>query len=334
MTGKDADMVTYKIAIDVMGSDNGPEVLVEGAVKALEQNADLGIVLFGNEAAIRAKLDAMTYDASRVEIVGADEVVTNYDNPMEAIFYKRESSLVKALSALGEREDLVGLINAGSTGALLAGSLRYVPAKELKRPALAAILPAEAGGFTCLVDTGANIDCNASQLVDFAHMGSDFMKEFYRIENPRVGLLSNGSEETKGNRLVKETHALLKQEPDLNFVGNIEGNRALSGDCDVLVADGFAGNQIFKSSEGIARRIITDIVKYAKKTGSPEIMKLVGHLMGIYDFSALGGGIVLGAGKPIIKARGSATAESITNTSAMLLNMVKNQDLFYGKDYR
>ncbi|MBQ9780098.1 MAG: phosphate acyltransferase PlsX [Clostridia bacterium] len=327
-------MNTFKIAIDVMGSDNGPEMLIRGAVKALENHEDLSIVLFGDEEIIHRTLEASECDVSRIEVVHASDVITNYDNPMEAIFRKTDASLVKALRALGEREDLVGLINAGSTGALLAGALRYVPAKVLKRPALAALLPAEQGGFTCLVDTGANIDCNAYQLVDFAHMGSDFMKEFYNIKAPRIGLLSNGTEETKGNKLVKETHALLKQETDLNFIGNIEGNRALSGDCDVLVADGFAGNQILKSSEGIARRIITDIVKYAKKTNNPEIMKLVGHLMGIYDFSALGGGIVLGAGKPIIKARGSANADAITNTSAMLLNMVKNQDLFYGKDFR
>ena len=147
-------------------------------------------------------------------------------------------------------------------------------------------------------------------------------------------LSEDGAEETKGNKLVKETHALLKQEKGLNFVGNIEGNNALSGDCDVLVADGFAGNQVFKSAEGIARRLITDIVKYAKTTGSKEIMGLVGHLMGIYDFSALGGGIVLGAGKPIIKARGSAKPEAVVNTAAMLLNMAKNRDVFYGKDER
>jgi glycerol-3-phosphate acyltransferase PlsX len=118
---------------------------------------------------------------------------------MEAIFKKSDSSLVKALQYTGEREDILGLINAGSTGALIAGSLRYVPAKVLRRPALAAILPAEKGGFICLVDTGANIDCNARQLGDFAHMGSEFMRDYYSIENPRIGLLSNGAEETKGN---------------------------------------------------------------------------------------------------------------------------------------
>lgn len=327
-------MVEYRIAIDVMGSDNGPETLIEGAVAALNEHPELGVVLFGNADVIDKKLSELNADRERAEIVNASEVITNYDNPMEAIFKKTDSSLVKALTALSERKDIIGLINAGSTGALLAGSLRYVPAKELKRPALAAILPAENGGFTALVDTGANIDCTPSQLVDFAHMGADFMKEYYRIEAPRIGLLSNGAEETKGNRLVKAAHALLKDDKALNFIGNVEGNRALSGDCDVLVADGFAGNQIFKSSEGIARRIITDIIKYAKSTNNPEIMKLVSHLMGIYDFSALGGGIVLGAGKPIIKARGSANADSIKNTSSMLLNMAKNKDLFYGRDKR
>lgn len=322
----------FRIIIDVMGSDNGPAVLVDGAVKALGRNEDMALTLVGDEKAIREELSKLEYDKDRLEVIGTEDVITNYDTPTEAIFKKTGSSLVVALKTLAKSEDAIGMINAGNTGALLAGSLRYVPAKPLKRPALAAILPAEAGGYTCLVDTGANVDCISSQLVAFAHMGSDFMKRYYSIESPRVGLLSNGAEETKGNRLVKETHALLKAEEGLNFIGNVEGNRALSGDCDVLVADGFAGNQVFKSAEGIAKRIITDVVKYAKKSGNPEMMKLVAHLLGIYDFSALGGGIILGAGKPIIKARGSATADSITNTSEMLLNMAKNKQIYEGKE--
>jgi glycerol-3-phosphate acyltransferase PlsX len=184
------------------------------------------------------------------------------------------------------------------------------------------------------VDTGANIDCTAPMLVDFAHMGSDLMQQCYGIENPRIGLLSNGAEETKGNKLVKETHALLKADEKLNFVGNIEGTNALSGDCDVLVADGFAGNQVLKNSEGIAKRIITDIVVYAKKTQNQEIMKLVGYLMGIYDFNSLGGAQLLGVGKPIIKAHGAANADSIKNTSAIMLNVARNKAMFDGKDVR
>lgn len=323
-----------KIAIDTLGNDKGPEVIVEGAVMALQENDDLSVVLYGDQAVIEAKLAGLTYDAARLEVVHAPDAVTNYDNPMQAIFQKPDASIVKGLQELGKREDLFGLVSAGSTGALIAGALRFVPAKQLKRPALAAILPAAKGGYTCLVDTGANIDCTASQLVDFAHMGSDLMKQYYNVENPRVGLLSNGAEETKGNKLVKETHQLLKVEEGLNFVGNIEGTNALSGDCDVLVAEGFAGNQVLKNSEGIARRIITDVVVYGKKTGNPEIMKLVQYLLGVYDFNALGGAILLGVGKPVVKARGSANADSIKNTSEILLNMAQNRDIFYGKDIR
>ena len=327
-------MQKYKIAIDLGGCDNPEEILLRGAISALSEHPELEIIAFGNAEELAGVLDTLEYDKDRFELVHAPDVITNYDNPMEAIFTRPDSTLVRALSALGERDDLLGLINAGSTGALIAGSVRYVPAKERQRPALAATLPAEKGGFTCLVDTGANIDCTPAQLHAFARMGADFMKQYYSIESPRIGLLSNGSEPTKGNKLVKETHLLLKDDPELNFVGNIEGTNALSGDCDVLVADGFSGNQVFKNSEGIARRIITDIVKYAKKTGSSEIMKLVGHLMSIYDFGSLGGAVILGAGKPIIKARGNANADSIRNTASMLLNMLKNKSLFDGRDIR
>ena len=148
---------------------------------ALAENPELSVALFGDEQVIRAYLATVEHDADRIEIVHAPDAITNYDNPMEAIFKKPDSSLVKALQSLAARDDLLGLINAGSTGALIAGALRYVPAKPLRRPALAAILPAAKGGFTCLVDTGANIDCTAPMLVDFAHMGSDLMQQCYGI---------------------------------------------------------------------------------------------------------------------------------------------------------
>jgi glycerol-3-phosphate acyltransferase PlsX len=148
------------------------------------------------------------------------------------------------------------------------------------------------------------------------------------IENPRIGLLSNGAEPTKGNKLVKETHGILAEDNTLNFVGNVEGNVALSGCCDVLVCDGFAGNQVLKVTEGTATRIMTDIMKYAHKTQNPEIKKLAGHLLGIYDIAALGGGIVLGVSKPVIKARGSADERSVVSTAGMLLNMAENKSVF------
>jgi glycerol-3-phosphate acyltransferase PlsX len=189
-------------------------------------------------------------------------------------------------------------------------------------------LPAERGGFVCLVDTGATIDTTPQILHHFAKLGCEFMRDMYGIENPRVGLLSNGAEETKGNKLVKDTYPLLSGDGELNFVGNIEGSNALSGDCDVLVADGFAGNLVLKVTEGTARRIITDIVKLAKGTGHPEYMPLVGELMKKYDIASLGGGIILGAKKTVVKAHGAADEKAIMNTIGIVLNLAKNKSVF------
>ena len=317
-----------KIIVDTGGSDKGADEMIMGAALALEKNERLYIALSGDEEHIKSKIAEYGAPADRIEILAADGEVTNYDDPAEAVFKKTGSSMMTALRALGERDDLFGLITAGNTGALIAGTVRYLSGKNRVRPALSAILPSSDGSFTCLVDTGATIDCTPAMLLHFAHLGSDFMKKMYAIESPRIGLLSNGSEPTKGNKLVKETHALLAEADDLNFVGNVEGNKALSGCCDVLVCDGFAGNQVLKVSEGMAMRMMTDIVKYAKRTGSEEVMKLFGHLMSVYDLSSLGGGIILGPEKTVIKTRGSAEAAAIVSTSQILLNMADNKSVF------
>jgi glycerol-3-phosphate acyltransferase PlsX len=206
--------------------------------------------------------------------------------------------------------------------------MRYLSSKNRVRPALAAVLPTENNDFTCLVDTGATIDCPATTLLHFARLGTDFMKRLYGKESPRVGLLSNGAEPTKGNKVVKEAHALLDAAIDINFVGNIEGNKALSGGCDVLVCDGFAGNQVLKVTEGTATRIITDLVKFSKATGDAGIMKAVAHLMGIYDFASLGGGIILGVDKPVIKAHGASDERAIVSTAGILMKLAANEEIF------
>lgn len=319
---------SYKIVIDTKGSDRGPSMMIKGAVNALNKYPQLQVLLVGDSELIRSECEKLGADMLRVEILEAPGEITNYDSPAAALYEKQDSSLVRALEALADREDLVGIINAGSTGALIAGSMRYLSGKDRVRPALAAVLPSSNGGFTCLVDTGATIDCPASTLLHFARLGRDFMKNLYRIDNPRVGLLSNGKEPTKGNKVVKEAHVLLDGAEDINFVGNIEGNNALSGDCDVLVCDGFAGNQVLKVTEGAATRIITDIVKYSKKTGDENLMKLVAYLMGIYDFNSLGGGIILGTVKPVIKAHGAANEMSIVSTAGILLNLAENKEIF------
>ncbi len=326
----------YKVVIDTKGSDKGAATVIKGAKLALDSFDELEVLLVGDEAIIQKECESLGVPMDRVEILDAPQTVTNYDSPVTVLFEKPNSSLVKAMDALSKREDLVGYVGAGSTGAVIACATRYLGGKERKRPALSAILPSENGGFTCLVDTGATIDCDANMLLHFAKMGSDFMKKMYGIEKPRIGLLSNGVEETKGNKVVKEAHQLIKNEEGLNFIGNVEGSGALSGACDVLVCDGFAGNQVLKVTEGTAKRVITDIVKYAKATGNNEIMKLVGHLMSIYDIASLGGANLLGVVKPVVKAHGSSDEKAIVSTAKMVLNMVQNKKVFdskYNEEY-
>lgn len=316
------------LVIDTKGSDHGAAPLIRGAAEALKKFDSLSVVLAGDEAEIRKEWDALSMPYDRMEILHAEAEITNYDNPAEALFKKTDSSMLKALASLSAREELFGFITAGNTGVLITGAMRYLSGKERVRPALAAVLPAQNGGFTCLVDTGATIDCTPPILHHFARLGSALMHDMYGIESPKVGLLSNGDEPTKGNKLVKETHPLLAEDPSLNFIGNVEGNQALSGVCDVLVCDGFAGNQVLKVTEGTATRIITDIMKYAHRTGSAEIKQLAAHLMGIYDIGSLGGGMILGATKPVIKIRGNAGESAVVNTAEMLLNMAENKAVF------
>ena len=321
-------MKQFLVVIDTLGSDKGPQMVVKGACLALKEFENLKICLTGDSELINKTLEELGADKSRVKVIHAPDVISNYDHPVMAIREKTESSLVKALEELRDNEEACGMINAGSTGALLVGSMLYLGGGEVVRPCLAAVLPAGNGNFTCIVDTGANVDCTSDMLVKFAHYGSDLMKNLYKLESPKVGLLSNGAEETKGNALVKETHKLLKEEKDLNFVGNLEGTNALSGECDVLVCDGFAGNQVLKVSEGIARRLITDIVKLGKKSGNESYLKLAQDLAAMYDFNSLGGGIILGITKTVIKAHGAANEMSIFNTVRMLLNLAENKSVY------
>ncbi len=317
-----------KIVIDTQGGDRGAQTMVHGAALALEEFEQLCVLLVGDEDFLSAQVAEQKMPPQRVQIVHAPAQITNFDDPSDALFHKRDSSMLTALRVLGEREDLTGLLSAGNTGVLLTGAMRYLPLEQRVRPALAAVLPAQDGSFTCLVDTGATIDCTAPMLQHFAHLGSAFMRDMYALERPKVGLLSNGAESSKGNRLVKETYPLLAADESLHFVGNIEGNVALSGACDVLVCDGFAGNQVLKVTEGTAARMIGDIVRYAKREKSDEIMALAAHLMRIYDIGSLGGGYILGVSKPVIKLRGNAGENAVVNTCRMLLNMAQNRAMF------
>ena len=246
-----------KIVIDVFGADY-PEEVVKGAVTAANLIEDVTLVLTGDEEKIKAVLSECGYAGDRIEIVHAPEVIDCNESPTMAIRRKTNSSLVAGLKLLKENDDVIGMISAGSTGAVLAGGLFTIGRiKGVKRPALAPFLPTVNGGKTLLIDCGANVDCKPEYLQQFAIMGSIYVKAMLGIENPRVGLISNGVEEHKGNEQIHQTFELLKNTPEINFVGNMEAREMFSGDYDVLVADGFTGNVAMKSAEGTINTFMT-----------------------------------------------------------------------------
>lgn len=316
----------YRIIIDTLGSDKGPEAILSGAKTVLEEHNDIDLVLVGDEQYITS----FGLPEGRYEVIHASNTVTNYDNPMEAFYRKEKPSVYLMLERCAKDDSIIGAISSGNTGAVMVGSIRYLLNENKDRPCLAAVIPNKLpNGYTCLVDTGAIIDCTASQLVDFAHLGSKFMKQLYKIEAPKVGLLSNGSEPTKGNKVVKETHQLLKEDETINFIGNIEAVDTLSGLCDVLVADGFAGNQILKNTQGVAMTLIKEIMKYGVMTNQEDVTKqIAGHIMKNYDFESNGAAIMLGAKKYVLKCRGSSGPKATISACNMLINLINNKTVF------
>ena len=315
-----------RIVIDTLGSDQGPKAVLEGVKLVLNECDDVCITIVGDPELVKE----YELPLGRYNVIEAYETVTNYDNPVQAFYKAEKVSIFLALKEAAENDDVIGVISSGSTGAVMVGTVKYLLDEKRTRPALAAILPTvEKGQFTCLVDTGASIDCGPLQLLEFAHLGSNFMRQLYKIESPRVGLLSNGAEPTKGNKLVKETHKLLAEDKSINFIGNIEGSKALNHLCDVLVCDGFAGNQVLKVTEGIAVNLITEMMKYGYKSGKEEVAKeFAGHIMKTYDFESNGAGIMLGARKLVLKCRGSSGAKAIKTACHILINLANNKTIY------
>ncbi|MCI8434990.1 MAG: phosphate acyltransferase PlsX [Clostridia bacterium] len=305
-----------KIVVDIYGADNSPGALVEGCVRAQKGMPALELVMTGNEVEIRSEIKKYGGDASRIEIVDAPEVVTNDESPTMAIRQKKNSSLVRALEILKTRDDVGGMLSSGSTGAVLSGAIFKVGRLDgVLRPALAPLLPTANGSNVCLVDCGANVDCRPEFLVQFALMGVSYMRTMYGIENPRVGLVSVGVEDHKGNELTKEVFTRLKALP-INFVGNMEARYALTGDYDVLVADGFVGNTLLKSTEGTASmvmKLLKDAIlsSTSAKIGALFMKSAFKKLKHDMDYNTLGGAPFLGIEKVIVKGHGSSNAVAV-----------------------
>lgn len=308
-----------KIIIDAFGGDNAPEEIVQGAIAAVNEKDGFDIALVGKENAVREILGRCEYDSSRVSVINADDVITCDDEPTEAIKNKPDSSIVVAAKMLKNDEHAKAFVSAGSTGAVLAAAVLLTPRiRGILRPALAPLLPNLKGGETMLLDCGANTDCKPQYLAQFALMGSVYMSEVAGVKNPRVALLSNGTEEKKGNALTKEAFAMLKEANGLNFVGNMEARDILSGDYDVVVSDGFNGNIALKSIEGAVGCIFTTLkaeIKASKKAtlGALMMKGAFKKVKAKLDYNKKGGAVLLGMDKIIVKAHGSSKAEAMKN---------------------
>lgn len=306
-----------KIVVDAFGGDHAPLEIVEGALLAIQKHKDIEIILCGKEDKIREILNGRN---ERIEIVDASQVITNDDHPTVAIRHKKDSSLVKAYDILKEREDVIGLVSAGSTGAVLAGAIMKIGRiRGISRPALAPILPTKKDSDVIIIDSGANIDCKPVNLLHFALMGSAYYSIIYDVPSPRVALLNNGAEEEKGNELAKEAHALLKTAP-INFIGNREGGDFMSGDVDVMVADGFAGNALLKGTEGAVKAVMSVLKKSIKShfwsmIGAVFMKKTFKDIKNRVDIqSRHGGSPLLGCKKLIVKNHGACMRNNILSS--------------------
>lgn len=307
-----------KVALDAMGGDNAPAEIVKGAVEALNENEKLKVYTVGDETAIKAELAKYTYDASRLEIVHTTEVIETAEPPVMAIRKKKDSSIVKAMNMVKNKE-CDAFVSAGSTGAVLVGGQVIVGRiKGVERPPLAPLIPTKTG-FSLLIDCGANVDARPSFLVQFAKIGTVYMENVMGIKNPKVAIVNIGAEEEKGNALVKETFPLLKACPDINFIGSIEAREIPSGQADVIVCDAFVGNVILKLYEGVGATLISKVKEgmlstLRSKIGALLVKPALKQTMKSFDASEYGGAPLLGLNGLVVKTHGSSKAQEVKNT--------------------
>ena len=320
-----------KIVIDAFGADM-PEEIVKGAITAVNLIDEVEIILTGDKDKIQKVFDEIGYTGDKIEVVHAPDVISCDESPTMAIRRKKDSSLVAALDILKTREDVIGMISAGSTGAVLAGGLFVIGRMEgVKRPALAPFLPTVNGGQTLLIDCGANVDCKPEYLRQFAIMGSIYAKAMLGIKKPRVGLISNGVEDHKGNEQIHQTFELLKNEKEIKFVGNMEAREMFSGDYDVLVCDGFTGNVAMKAAEGTLNTFTSVLKSEIKaaglgaKIGALLMKKVFKKLKKRLNYTEVGGSPFLGIDKILVKSHGSSKAKTIYSCVLQVMDIHKSK---------
>ncbi len=306
------------VAVDAMGGDNAPKEIIKGAIEAINENKKVRIYLVGKEDSMKKELAGYTYDDNQLVLVHAEEIIETAEPPVMAIRKKKDSSLVKALNLVKDGT-CDAFVSAGSTGATLVGGQVIVGRiKGVERPPLAPLIPTERG-CSLLVDCGANVDARPSHLVQFAKMGSIYMENVMGVKNPKVAIVNIGAEEEKGNALVKETFPLLKNCPDVNFIGSIEARDIPSGMADVIVCEAFVGNVILKMYEGVGMTLIKKVksgmmTSLRSKIGALLVKPALKQTLKAFDLEQYGGAPLLGLNGLVVKTHGSSKATEIKNS--------------------
>lgn len=307
-----------RVALDAMGGDNAPVEMVKGAVEAVQKRNDIQVLLTGKEEILKEELAKYTYPDGKIHIVNATEVIETAEPPVKAIRSKKDSSLVTAMKLVrnGEAD---AFVSAGNSGAVLVGGQLLVgKIKGVERPPLAPLIPT-LKGVSLLIDCGANVDARPSHLVQFAKMGSIYMESVVGKKNPTVGIVNIGAEEEKGNALVKETFPLLKECPDINFIGSVEAREIPYGDVDVIVCEAFVGNVILKLYEGVAGALVKKIksgmmANLKSKIGGLLVKPALKDTLKDFDTSEHGGAPLLGLKGLVVKTHGSSTSKEVCNS--------------------
>jgi len=319
-----------KIVLDAFGGDYSPSEIIKGAVLAINENDKVHIILTGKEEVIKEELAKYTYNEKQLSVVDAREVIENTESPTVAIKTKKDSSMVKAFDMARTEEDIVGVITAGSTGAALTGGfLKLGRIKGIHRPALCPVFNTYKGTQVAICDCGANMDCKPEYLDQFAMMATAYLRTLGH-KKPKVALLNVGVEEHKGDMLTKEAYELLKVNPNINFCGNMEARELMSGNYQIVVTDGFAGNVLLKSTEGAMKGmlgVIKNEIKssFTSKIGGLFLKKSFKRIKSNFDYSKQGGAVLLGCKKLLVKAHGNSKAESIKACVNQIYTMHKGK---------
>lgn len=316
------------IALDAMGGDYAPVETVHGAVDAVAEHPEIKVLLVGKQDEIEKELQKYSYNKENIEVVNATEIIEMGEVPTKAILEKKDSSLVVAMKLVHDGQ-ADAVVSAGSTGAILVGGQLVVGRiKGIKRPALAPFLPSKKG-FSLLIDCGANVDARPEHLVQFAQMGTVYFENVMGKKNPTVGIVNIGTEEEKGNQLVKETYPLLKECEGINFIGSVEAREIASGGADILVCEAFVGNVILKFFEGVALTFLGCIKEglmssLRTKLGALMVKPALKGLVKTFDVSSQGGAPLLGLKGLVVKAHGNSKAKEIKTALCQCIAFKEN----------